>query len=251
MAQLSAVIITCNEEDNIARCLDSVRFADEIIVVDSGSTDNTVAISKKRGAEVYHKSWEGYGPAKQEAVRRASGEWILSIDADEVVTPELGREIKDIVSGELPYSGYYLKRKTMFMNRWIYHCGWYPDYILRLFRKSAGDFSDSAVHEKVIVGGKKGYLSGELLHYSYRTMEQYFDKFNRYTSLGAEEAYRAGRRAGWYEITVRPLAAFFKHYIARQGFKDGLEGFIISALSSMGVMTKYLKLREMVRDKEI
>jgi hypothetical protein len=137
------------------------------------------------------------------------------------------------------------------MNRWIYHCGWYPDYVLRLFRKSDGHFSDSVIHEKVIIDGKTGYLSGELLHYSYRTLEQYFDKFNRYTSMGAEEAYRAGRRTGWYEITIRPLASFFKHYFVRRGFKDGLEGFVISVLSSFGVMVKYLKLRELEKGKKV
>jgi len=250
MLNLSAVVITRDEEVNIKRCLLSLRIADEIIVIDSGSTDRTVEIAENIGARVYFKEWEGYGPAKKEGVGKASGKWIISLDADEELSPELAKEISDTVLLDTRYSGYFIKRKTNFLGRWIYHCGWYPDYILRLFKKSDGDFNNSVVHEKVILNGQSGRLDHELLHYSYTSLDQYFEKMNRYTTLGAEQAFRQNKRAGWFDIVIKPAVSFFKHYISKRGFLDGLEGFIISSLSSLGVMIKYLKLRELAKDKK-
>jgi len=247
MPNLSAVIITRNEKPNIERCLLSLKIADEIIVIDSGSTDRTVEIAEGLGAGVFYKKWEGYGPAKKEAVCKASGKWILSLDADEELSPQLAKEITDTVRSETDISGYYLKRKTNFLGRWIYHCGWYPDYVLRLFKKADGDFNDVSVHEKVVLNGQVGYLKGEILHYSYNSIKQYFEKSEVYTTLGAEKAYKENKKAGWYNIVFRPPVAFIKHYIIKLGFLDGMEGFIISVLSAMAVMVKYSKLREIIR----
>ncbi len=247
MPNLSAVVITRNEEANIRRCLLSLQIADEIIVVDSGSTDRTIEIAESLGAKVYLIEWKGYGPSKKEGVSKASGNWIISLDADEELSPELAKEISTEVLSETDISGYNIKRKTNFLGRWIYHCGWYPDYILRLFRKADGDFNESVVHEKVILNGRVGYLNGEILHYSYITIEQYFEKFATYTTLGAQQAYKSGKESRWYHIVFKPPVSFIKHYFIKLGFLDGLEGFIISAFSAMAVMVKYSKLRNLIK----
>ncbi len=247
---LSVVVITKNEEQNIYRCLDAVRWADEIIIVDSQSTDRTLEIVKQFHAKVYSPVWRGYGPAKREGVAHATGDWVLSIDADEVVTPELAGEIQDIINGETPYDGYYMNRRTNFLGRWIYHCGWYPDRVLRLFRRGKGNVTDSPVHERVKVNGKTGYLKGELLHYCYPTLELYLSKSNTYTTLGAEEAFRRGKQFRVFDIVIRPMVSFISHYIIKQGFRDGLEGFLISVLSSVAVMVKYAKLRQMYKHEK-
>jgi glycosyltransferase involved in cell wall biosynthesis len=247
MPDLSAVIITKNEEANIARCLDSIKFADELILVDSESIDRTVEIAKSYGARIIHHTWNGYGPAKREGVNAATCRWVLSLDADEALSPELADEIKEVITAEKEYAGYYLKRKTMFLGRWIYHCGWYPDYVLRLFLKSKGNFNDALIHEEVILDEPAGHLKGEILHYCYRDLEQYFEKSNRYTTLGAEDAYNKGKRAVLTDFILKPPASFIKHYIIKQGFRDGLEGFILSVLSAQAVFTKYAKLRKYPR----
>ncbi len=246
---LSVVVITKNEEHNIARCLESVSWADEIILIDSHSTDRTPEIARQYGAQVYAHPWRGFGYAKREGVKHAKYRWILSIDADEEVSPELAAEIKGILSNGTLYVGFYVPRRTNFLGRWIRHSGWYPDRVLRLFLKEKGNFDEAVVHEKARVDGETGQLSGELLHYSYPTLEHYLEKFNRYTTLGAEEAFRSGKGARWFDIVVRPPVAFIKHYISKQGFRDGLEGFVISAMSAVAVLVKYAKLRALPKRK--
>lgn len=248
---LTVVVITKNEEQNIYRCLDAVRWADEIIVVDSQSTDNTLEIVKQFHAKVYSPVWRGYGPAKREGVAHATSDWVLSVDADEVVTPELAEEIRDVIKSETSHDGYYMNRCTNFLGRWIYHCGWYPDRVLRLFRREKGNVTDSPVHERVEVTGTTGYLKGELLHYSYPTLELYLEKSNRYTTLGAEEAYNRGKRFRLFDIVIRPMVSFISHYIVKQGFRDGVEGLLISVLSSIAVMVKYAKLRQMYKHEKM
>ncbi len=247
--KLSVVIITRNEEANIGRCLDSVRFADEWIVIDSQSTDATCEIAQEKGARVCECDWEGYGPAKREGVARAEGEWVLALDADEVVSAPLAAQIRQVVNGTEGPVGYRFPRKTHFLSRWILHCGWYPDYQLRLFRRDRGNFTDDVVHEYVEVDGEVGMLTGDLLHYSDPNLEHYLEKFNRYTTIGAQEAFAAGRRASTSDIVVRPVVSFLKHYVSKQGFRDGMEGFILSALSSMAVLVKYSKLRHLAYRK--
>ena len=244
---ISVVVITRNEEHNLPRCLSSVTWADEIVVVDSGSTDRTCDVAESYRARVVSAPWRGFGPAKQTGVDTATGDWILSIDADEEVTEELAREIRTVIGKEDGCDGYYIPRLTNFLGRWIYHCGWYPDPVLRLFRKSRGRFDGAMVHEKVVIDGESGRLKGELRHYSYPDLESYFDKFNRYTTMGAEKAHREGKAAGWSDIVIRPPVSFVKHYVTKQGFRDGLEGFVLSVLSSLAVLVKYAKLRHLGR----
>ena len=247
MSGLSVIVITRNEEMNLPRCLLSVEFADEIVVVDSGSSDRTVEIAREHGARVFSKAWEGYGKSKQHGLDRARGDWILSIDADEVVQPELAMEIRTAIAGRSQYAGYFIPRKTEFLGRWIMHSGWYPDPVLRLFRRDSGRFSEDAVHESVVLQGSAGRLDHDLLHYSYPSLENYFDKFNRYTSIAAREAYERGRRAGVYDLVVRPAAKFIKQYVIKRGFLDGIEGLILAVLSSCYVMVKYAKLWHLAR----
>ncbi|NOY87794.1 MAG: glycosyltransferase family 2 protein [FCB group bacterium] len=250
MKLISAVIITKNEEKNISRCLESIKWVDEIILIDSQSDDQTVAIAQKYNARVFSPEWKGYGKAKKEGVNYASHDWILSVDADEVVSEELKKEIQAVLDNNSFYAGYYIPRKTQFLGRWIKHCGWYPDYVLRLFRKSRGNFNEAYVHEKVVLQGDTTRLKNELLHYSYPDLESYFKKFNRYTTMGAEEAFQQGIKTGWFKIAIKPVISFFIHYIMKQGLRDGMEGFLVSVLSSLAVMVKYAKLKEKVKNKQ-
>jgi glycosyltransferase involved in cell wall biosynthesis len=250
MKKLSVVIIARNEEANLPRCLESVRWADEIIVGDSGSADRTVEVARDLGAKVYGYEWCGFGPAKQGAVDKAEGEWILSLDADEEVSPELASEIKAALEERTNIVGYYLPRRTEFLGRWMLHGGWYPDYVLRLFRKSRGAFTSSLVHEAVKVDGPTARLRNDLLHYSYPTLDRYFDKFNRYTTLAANEAFNMGQRVGLIELLLNPNAKFIKQYILKRGFLDGAKGLLLAILSSGYVSIKYAKLRELWRQKE-
>lgn len=250
MTRISAIIITKNEESNLPRLLKSVSWADEIVVVDSHSEDKTTEVAKQFGARVHQMDWAGFGPAKQAAAEYATGEWLLSVDADEEVTPELASEIRSAVLGNGDIAGYYLPRRTSFLGRWIYHCGWYPDPVLRLFRKENGKFDDALVHERVLVSGPTGQLKNELLHYSYPDLELYLEKLNRYTSLGAEEAWREGKRAGLMQILFKPPVTFVKHFVVKLGFLDGIEGFMLSILSAMSVLVKYAKLRQLSKTKD-
>lgn len=250
MAKLSVIIITQNEEANIGRCLRSVAWADEAIIADSNSTDRTVEIARQAGARVFTIDWIGFGPAKQAALERATGEWVLSIDADEEVSAELAAEIKATIKQPQTSVGYLIPRKANFLGRWIYHCGWYPDPVLRLFRRDKGRLDQAVVHERVLVDGPVGRMSGEILHYSYPDLETYFQKSNKYTTVGAEELAKSGIQASASDIVFRPLVAFIKHYISKRGFLDGLEGFLISVFSSVAVMVKYAKLRHLNRKSD-
>jgi glycosyltransferase involved in cell wall biosynthesis len=248
MNRLSVVIITRNEETNLPRCLESVRFADEIVVVDSQSTDRTVEIAGQFNARVFTIDWAGFGRAKQYAVDQAGGDWVLSIDADEQLSPGLAVEIQEIVRSQHAQSAYEMPRLTNFLGRWIRHCGWYPDRVVRLFRRREGRFTDVTVHESIQVTGAIGRCQHDLYHYSYPTLEVYFEKFNRYTTEGAKQAADRGERARLTDLTIRPFVAFIKHYISRAGFLDGIEGLMISTLSSCAVFVKYAKLRQLSRD---
>ena len=243
--KLSVAIITKNEEANLARCLESVSFADEIVLVDSQSTDRTLEIARSFDARVSSIDFKGYGPAKQAAVDKAQGEWILSIDADEEISPALKDEITQLLSGSPTSDGYTIPRRTNFLGRWIGYSGWYPDRVLRLFRKSNGGFNDAVIHEKIVVRGTVGQLQSDIYHYSYPDLESYFTRSNRYTTIGAQQAYDAHKKFAVTDILFRPFATFVKCYIQGQGFRDGLEGFMIAVLSSVAVFAKYSKLRHL------
>lgn len=242
MAKVSVIIITYNEEKNIKRCLSSIDWVDEIVVVDSQSTDDTKKIASEFTQRIFDVKWEGFGKTKDFAKDEASHQWILSLDADEVVTQDLKEEIQNITKSEDSLNGYYIPRKSNFLGKWIKHGGWYPDYVLRLFKKDKAKFIDSVVHERAEVNGRIGYLKNALLHYTDPNFDHYLEKLNRYTSLGAEELFRKGKRAKLFDLILRPLAVFFKMYFVKKGFLDGLSGFILAVSSAFHVFSKYVKL---------
>jgi glycosyltransferase involved in cell wall biosynthesis len=246
MSRISVIILTLNEEKNIGDCLDSVRWADEVLVVDSGSADMTVKIAEQHGARTLVLPWEGYGPTKNRALEQTTGDWVLWLDADERVSDELGREIRMIITrNETPHAGFEVARRAYFLGRWIKHCGWYPSFVTRLFRKGQGRFSNQKVHEQLVLHGTKGRLSNDIMHLTDPDLGHYFNKFNRYTSLAAEEMHSAGRRFRLTDLIVRPAFTFLRMYILRLGVLDGMQGLILCAVSSAYVFSKYAKLWEL------
>lgn len=252
MPKLSVITLALNEEHNIVDCLESVQWADEIIVVDSGSIDNTIQIAKRYTPLVLTVEWKGYGATKNFALDRASGEWILWLDADERVPKELAAEMQAVLrADDGSVNGYSVPRRAFFLGRWIKHCGWYPGRVTRLFRRTKSRFTESNVHEQISVEGKIVELKNDLLHFTDPNLYHYFNKFNRYTSLAAKDLHSAGKRFSLYDILVRPSFMFFKMYIVKRGFLDGLQGFILCTVSSAYVFTKYAKLWELDHQKRI
>jgi glycosyltransferase involved in cell wall biosynthesis len=242
--RISAIVITKNEAENIRECLASLQWVDEIVVVDAESTDDTTSQAKAFTGKVFVRRWEGYSAAKNFALSQCTNEWVLWIDADERVTPELREEILMTLAGNRDANGFEIPRLANFLGKWICHGGWYPGYVLRLFRRTAGRFNDRQVHEGVLVEGRIGRLNNHLLHYTDRSLQHYFEKFNRYTSLAAEELHRKGRRFYLWDLLLRPAWFFFRMYVLKTGFLDGLQGFILASLSAAYVFAKYAKLWE-------
>ena len=242
---LSVITITLNEEHNISECLKSVQWADELIVVDAQSSDKTVQIAQQYTGKVSITAWRGYGETKNFALEQATHEWVLWLDADERVTPELAYEIQEIVRRDSDtHNGYEVARRAYFLGKWIKHCGWYPGYVVSLFKKNAVKFNDSRVHESVKCEGSIGRLNNDMFHYTDDNLFHYFSKFNRYTSLAAEDLTQSGKNFSLYDLLVRPPFLFFKMYVVRLGFLDGMHGLILSLLSAAYVFTKYAKLWE-------
>ena len=246
MARLSVVTIALNEERNIVECLESVRWADELIVVDSGSADRTVELAKKFPATVMEIPWKGYGATKNDALKHATGDWILWLDADERVTPELAAEIRAAVQeNNGAFAGYSVARRAYFLGRWIRHCGWYPSRVTRLFRRTRGKFTENKVHEQLLLDGATSHLHNDLLHYTDPNLYHYCEKFNRYTSLAAEDMNTEGKRFSLYDVIARPPFVFLKMFVLRRGFLDGMHGFVLSLSSMAYVFVKYAKLWEL------
>jgi glycosyltransferase involved in cell wall biosynthesis len=243
MPNISTIVITYNEERNIERCLKSVSaFSHEIVVVDSLSTDRTIEIARQHGARVISHEWLGYGRQKKLALENTANTWVFSIDADEEVSADLSDEIQTL---DFEHDGYEIPRTGWYINRWIKHGVWYPGYLLRLFRKDKGTFTDDVVHESAHVSGSTARLKNDLLHYTYRDMAHHIEKMNDFTTLSARQMYEQGRRAGVGKIAVTPLLEFLRVYIAKRGFLDGFAGFAVSVLHSKYVFLKYAKLREL------
>ena len=247
--KLSATIITYNEERNIKACLESLSFVDEIVVVDSGSTDNTKAIcSSFPLVRFYHQTWLGFGRQKNAAIALATGDWIFSVDADEVVSSALREEIKQAIM--LPdFSGFWVNRKNYYKGMWVKHSGWYPDYVLRLFRKTDGTFNDRLVHESVIIHGRCSRLKHHIYHYSFRNVSELIRKADSYSSAGAEMMLKAGRPVSAMTPLLKSIFTFFKTYIIKRGIFDGSVGLLISFSNAVGVFYRYYKCYEMKRDQ--
>ncbi len=246
MAKLSVIIITNNEEANLPRCLKSVDFADEIIINDSGSADRTLEIAREHNCRIIETEFAGFGCAKQAALAQATGDWVLSIDADEEVDQQLRESITTAVE-QNDAVAYQFNRKSQFLGRWINHSGWYPDYLIRLFRREQAHFNDAAVHESVEIKGAVKRLEGHLLHYTDPNLTHYFRKLNRYTSLSAEMLLKEGKRFKAHNLVIKPWAIFVKMYFLKQGFRDGIHGLVLALLSSVHVLVKYAKLWELQR----
>jgi glycosyltransferase involved in cell wall biosynthesis len=241
MASLSVIIITKNEALNIRACIDSVKWADEIIVVDSGSTDDTVAICREFTPHVYLHDWPGFGIQKNRALDYASKDWVLSLDADERITPELRAEI-EMAMREGKAQGYEIPRLSSFCGRFMYHSGWYPDYVLRLFRRGSARFSDNLVHERLLIDSQTARLKSLMLHYAFENLEEVLHKTNQYSTAGAQMQFQRGRKSSLSGAVVRGLWSFVRSYVLRAGFLDGREGFILAVSNAEGTYYRYLKL---------
>ena len=247
MPPVSVTIITLDEAEHIGPAIDSAAWADEILVVDSGSSDRTVEIARGKGARVLTRAWTGYVDQKNYAASQAAHDWIFSLDADERIPATLAAEIKSILAGEPPYRGYRVPRVTFHLGRWIRTTDFYPDYQLRLYDRRAGAWQGRHVHESVKVNGAPGRLTHDLEHYSFSDLRDQITRINHYSTLSAMQMYEAGRRTGPVDILVHPPAAFVRNYVLRRGFMDGTAGLTISLLNAWGVGLKFMKLWELQR----
>lgn len=247
--KLSAIIIAKDEEKNIGRCIDSMSgcIDETVVFVDDRTKDRTAEIAVSKGAVCEVSQWEGYSKTKENLLKKTSNDWVLWIDADEALTPELAEELKKFKNSEPGCSAYSIPRKANFLGKWIMHSGWYPGRVVRLFNKKKASFSDKSVHEHLVVNGKTGQLSCDLEHYTDPSIKHYYDKFNIYTSLAAEEMNRRGKNVSVIDLLLRPPFLFFKMYIMKAGFLDGIQGFILAVFSANYVFTKYCKLMEVRR----
>ena len=246
--KLTVTVITYNEAANIGGALDSVAWADEIIVVDSGSTDGTAEIARQKASRVIVRNWPGYSDQKNFAADQASHEWVLSLDADERVTPALAAEIRSLFERGPSVSGYRIKRVSRYLGRWIRSTDWYPDYQLRLYDRRAGRWNGRRIHESFRLStGSPSALQGEIEHYAYRDIAHHLGKIDSYTSLMAEQWHAEGRRTSVAALALHPPAAFLRNYVLRRGFTDGGPGLIVSVLNSYYVFLKLAKLWERQR----
>ena len=250
MPRESVIIIALNQEDNIVPCLETVRWADDIVIVDSGSEDRTLERARDFTDRIFTISWPGFGAAKNYALNQARGDWIFSLDTDERVSEALREEILAAVRTDGQFAGYKVPRKNYFGGRWVKRLGWYPDYTLRLFQKGNGRFRERAVHEEVLVNGPVGFLQHPLDHYSYDSVSDYLARQDRYARLAAQEMLREGRRPRAGELFWRPCSHFFKLYVLRLGFLEGRLGYTLALLSSLYNFLKYYYLRELLHETE-
>ncbi len=241
MPRLSAIIITKNEAANIADCLDSLAFCDERIVVDGGSSDNTVQLAQAKGAQVIAAhDWQGFGPQKNLALSQAKGDWVLSLDADERVSAALAAQIMR-ATAEGSADGYEIPRRSSFCGRPMKFSGWYPDYVLRLFRRGKARFSNAAVHERVVCEGKVARLSEPLLHFPVLRLEDALSRMDRYSTAGADMLVASGRRVSFMSGILHGLWTFLRTYVLRAGFLDGREGFLLAVANAEGTYYRYMK----------
>ncbi|HSV45965.1 MAG TPA: glycosyltransferase family 2 protein [Ramlibacter sp.] len=241
MTRLSIIIVAKNDAQNIGDCVRSARFADEVIVLDSGSIDGTAELARAEGAQVHVTDWPGYGPQNNRGIDLATGDWFFSLDADERITPELAREIRAAIEGG-GVDGYRVPRVSMYCGRFMRHGGWRPDYTWRLARRGKARFTEHYLHAHLQVQGATGTLRESIVHYSFRTMEAVMEKTNRYSSAGARDMAERGRGGSLGAAVVHGLWAFFRTYVLRLGFLDGRWGFMLAVSNAEGTYYRYVKL---------
>ena len=248
---IAAVIITKDEERNIAACLESVQWADERIVVDAESRDRTVELARRQATQVHMRPWPGYGPQKNFGMEQARAEWILIVDADERITPALREEIQAVLKAGPPadLSGFEIPRRNFFYGRWIRGGGIYPDYQLRLIRKTAGRYDDTRLHENLRLRGRIERLRQPMDHYSMPTIRDHVRKMMRYTTLAAQEKLKARSRVSAIDVAGHHLGTVLKTYLLRGGWKDGVHGAIVALFAGMHTFVKYAKAYEMLRGR--
>jgi len=249
--EISAVIITFNEEKRLEPALKSLAgLVSEIVVVDSFSNDNTVKLAKKYTNKVFQRKWTDYTDQKNYANTRTSFPWILSLDADERISPELRKEILEIKKEEPECDGFSIPRQVYYLGKWIRHSGWYPDRKLRLFRKDRARWEGEYVHERLVIEGKIQKLSGSIHHFTYRNISEHLDRINKFSELGAQKLYANGKKCRWHHLVFVPFFRFVKSFFWRAGFLDGYPGFIVSVLNSYSIFLRYAKLREIWKKGE-
>jgi len=249
--KISAVLITFNEEANISSALQSLAgIADEIIVVDSFSTDRTVKLARECTDRVVERKWTNYSDQKNFADALASHPWILSLDADERISDDLRAEILALKVQDPSCAGFSMPRLVFYLGRWIRHCGWYPDRKVRLFRKDAAHWEGEYVHETLAVRGEIRKLKGPLHHFTYRTIGDHLTRLDQFADLGAQKLYAQGRKSRWYHLLVLPFSRFLKSYLLKRGFLDGFAGVVVSVLNGYSIFVRYAKLREIWKKGE-
>ncbi|MHC5058462.1 MAG: glycosyltransferase family 2 protein [Planctomycetota bacterium] len=248
-APVTAIVMTKDEEEMLPGCLETLAWADELLVVDSGSADRTVEIARAAGARVEAHPYEGQGQQSNWAIDRASNDWIFLLDADERASEKLVGEVRALLArdGGPPRNAYRIPRRSRFLGRRIRFGGWGRDYVTRLFRRDRARYPEEAVHVDVVAEGRVGKLKGFIDHDTCRTLDEYFDKFGRYTTASAEKLFRKGRRAGLFALLVRPAFRFFRMFVLRAGLLDGRDGAVVAGLAAASVFVKYVKLRELQR----
>ena len=242
---ISATIITYNEQTNIARAIESLRCCDEVVLVDSGSNDRTVEIATNLGARVVEAPWRGYAGQKNFAAEQAAHDWVLSIDADEALSEALEGEIWRIKKSGPEYDAYTMPRMAQYLGRWILHSGWYPDRKVRLYDRRKARWTGDYVHESVQVGGTIGHLQCNLLHYTFSSISEHLKSMDRYTTLAAEELVARGRTVRWDDLALDPCWTFLRTYFVHAGFMDGTEGLTIAFMAAFYNFLKYAKARNM------
>lgn len=245
MARLSVIVITKDEEDVIRRCLESVRWADEIVVVDSGSSDRTPDICRELGATVVERDWPGPGPQRNRAIDLATGDWVLALDADEWVPPALREEIEQRISESGESVAFRIPRSSSYCGRFMRHSGWWPDHVSRLFQRGKARYGGGIVHDHLLPNGPVGTLRAHLMHEAFVDLEEVLQKVNSYSSWGAQILDEKGRRAGLGSAITHGLWAFLRTYVFRGGFLDGREGFMLAVSNAEGTYYRYLKLMQL------
>jgi glycosyltransferase involved in cell wall biosynthesis len=242
---VTVTIITRDESQHIAAAIDSASWADEVLVVDSGSTDDTVAIATAKGVRVMSRTWPGYVDQKNYAASVATHDWIFSLDADERITPALAEEVQRVVASNPAERAFRVPRVTFHLGRWVRTTDFYPDHQTRLYDRRAARWQGKYVHESVVADGPGGQLTHELQHYSYRDLSDHLDRINQYSTLAARQMYEGGRRAGAFDLLIHPPAAFLRNYLLRGGFADGGAGLTLSLINAYSVLVKFAKLWEL------